>query len=68
MSSKTVKEESTSISVSRRDFIKYSSMAVAGVFIAGCEIVNGKGKHALGFILVDMKKCQGCMSCMFPRS
>ena len=64
MSSKNTKEENAVITFSRRDFMKYSGMAVAGVYIAGCDILSGKGKHALGFILVDMKKCQGCMSCM----
>lgn len=68
MSSKNTKEENAVITFSRRDFMKYSGIAVAGVYFAGCDILSGKGKHALGFILVDMKKCQGCMSCMLACS
>ena len=52
--------------VSRRDFIKQSGMAVIGMYILGCDIHSNK--QALGFLLLDMKKCQGCISCMLACS
>lgn len=52
--------------VSRRDFIKQSGMAVIGVYMLGCDIHSNK--QALGFLLLDMKKCQGCISCMLACS
>jgi len=55
-----------SISISRRDFLKVSGLTLAGVCVVGCEIGTGKAK--LGYLLVDMKKCQGCMSCMLACS
>jgi len=66
MDRKVKKEEESVVAVSRRDFIKCSGMAVIGVYVLGCDI-NSK-KQALGFLLLDMKKCQGCMSCMLACS
>ena len=56
----------TDVTFSRRDFIKTSGMAVIGVYLIGCDI-NSR-KPILGYLLVDMKKCQGCMSCMLACS
>ena len=56
-------------SISRRDFIKYSGMAVAGMYCIGCNPDGfGREKAEWGFILVDTKKCQGCKSCMLACS
>lgn len=63
---KPEKKEKTVVSVSRRDFIKHSSMAVIGMYVLGCDTQSTK--QALGFLLLDMKKCQGCISCMLACS
>jgi len=55
--------------LSRRDFVKYSGMTVIGWCFLGCELdASGKEQAAWGFLLVDMKKCQGCASCMLACS
>ncbi len=66
MSNKPENKEKNVFPVSRRDFIKHSGMAVIGVCVLGCDI--GSKKQALGFVLLDMKKCQGCISCMLACS
>jgi protein NrfC len=52
--------------ISRRNFIKYSGLTLVSVCAVGCQIPGRK--PALGYLLVDMKKCQGCMSCMLACS
>jgi len=53
----------------RRDFIKLSGVAVVGVCFNGCDIGPiGKEKATWGFLLADVKKCQGCLSCMLACS
>jgi len=63
--------------ISRRDFLKYTGTIV---FVVGtsCYVLVNKGCSKLikvekkgaelpaseGYLLVDVKKCQGCMSCM----
>jgi protein NrfC len=54
------------ITVSRRDFIKFSGMAIIGAGVLGC--VGPGNKSTWGFLLVDMKKCQGCTTCMLTCS
>lgn len=54
--------------VSRREFIQYSAMAIAGMYTIGCIPGLGFKKASWGFILVDLKKCQGCQSCMLACS
>jgi len=66
MAGKLEKKEQTDISFSRRDFIKHSGMAVIGMYVLGCDMQSRK--QALGFLLLDMKKCQGCISCMLACS
>jgi protein NrfC len=63
---KQKEENKPESSLSRRDFIKTSGMAIIGVYVLGCDV--HPPKQALGFLLVDMKKCQGCMSCMLACS
>ena len=67
--------------VSRRDFLKYSGTVVF-VLGTGCyATVNGNRKDAKvsvvsstgipasdGYLLVDIRKCQGCASCMLACS
>jgi protein NrfC len=70
MSEKTHQQENiSSNTITRRDFIKYSGMAVIGACVINCK--GGPGGNTevhWGFLLVDMKKCQGCMSCMLACS
>jgi len=66
MSSKN-KKGNTLVTVSRRDFLKYSGMVIIGSGMLGC-IGPGDNKATWGFLLVDMKKCQGCASCMLACS
>ena len=54
--------------VSRRDFIKYSGLAIAGIYVTGCTSGPGLKKASWGFILVDTNRCQGCQSCMLACS
>ena len=69
MSKKTDKEDNSVVTVSRRDFFKFSGMAIIGSGIIGCNIFPiGDRKVTWGFLLVDMKKCQGCLSCMLACS
>ncbi len=67
--------------VSRRDFLKYSGTIVL-VLGSGCYApMNGKSKGTKvpvvsslgipasdGYLLVDIRKCQGCVSCMLACS
>lgn len=51
--------------ITRRDFLKYSGLTLVSVSVGGCGIFPG---NKVGYLLVDMKKCQGCMSCMLACS
>jgi protein NrfC len=69
VSRKIAKEDNSVVTVSRRDFFKFSGMAIIGSGIIGCNIFpSGNEKVTWGFLLVDMKKCQGCLSCMLACS
>ncbi len=69
MSKKLDKENKSVVTVSRRDFFKFSGMAIIGSGIIGCNIFSiGNERATWGFLLVDMKKCQGCLSCMLACS
>jgi len=62
-------ESRKEISLSRRDFMKFSGMTVVSAGIIGTHVDSFGAKQATwGFLLVDMKKCQGCMSCMLACS
>lgn len=61
--------------LSRRDFLRISKNTAIGVGIAGMAsnwIWVGDGLAAVpasqGYLLVDMKKCQGCITCMLSCS
>ena len=54
--------------ISRRDFLKASGIAVISVRFAGCVIPGRIIPAAEGYLLVDTKKCQGCMTCMLACS
>jgi protein NrfC len=54
--------------ITRRDFVKYSGMAVVAICAGGCEPAGERETAAWGFLLADMRKCQGCMSCMLACS
>ena len=55
------------MNISRRDFLKTSGIVVIGVGFGGCTILGG-GTASKGYLLVDTKKCQGCMTCMLACS
>ena len=54
--------------ISRRDFLKASGIAVVSVRFAGCVIPGRVIPAAEGYLLVDTRKCQGCMTCMLACS
>ena len=62
------------IKYSRRKFLKFSGMIAAGLGIGGVTnlIWTRDGRAAIrvseGYLLVDPKKCQGCLSCMLACS
>jgi len=64
----TEKTSSSLAAVTRRDFIKFSGLAIAGIYTIGCTPGLGLKKASWGFILVDTNKCQGCQSCMLACS
>ena len=53
--------------ISRRDFLKTSGIVVIGVGLGGCIIPGGVAASE-GYLVVDTKKCQGCMTCMLACS
>lgn len=60
---------------SRRDFLKIVSLTATGVYVAAVvpdhiltENGNGTIAAAEGYLLVDVKKCAGCTSCMLACS
>jgi len=55
------------IGISRRDFLKASGIIVIGVGLGGCAI-NDDATASEGYLLVDTKKCQGCLTCMLTCS
>jgi protein NrfC len=55
--------------LSRRDFMKFAGMSVVSAGVVGTQIDSlGIERATWGFLLVDMKKCQGCTSCMLACS
>jgi protein NrfC len=54
--------------ISRRDFLKASGIAVISVRFAGCVIPGRLIPAAEGYLLVDTRKCQGCVTCMLACS
>lgn len=55
------------IDISRRDFLKTSGIVVIGVGLGGC-IIPGDVAASEGYLVVDTKKCQGCLTCMLACS
>ena len=50
--------------VSRRDFLKITGTIIIAAGFSSCYVIPVSG----GYILVDPKKCQGCVSCMLACS
>ena len=69
MGDKTDKNDvnETGMTFSRRDFLKASGILVIGVGFGGCTILNPV-PASKGYLLVDTKKCQGCLTCMLACS
>jgi protein NrfC len=57
----------TGSEISRRDFLKTSGIVVIGVGFGGC-VMPGSVAASKGYLLVDTKKCQGCLTCMLACS
>ncbi|MEI6126034.1 MAG: 4Fe-4S dicluster domain-containing protein [Pseudomonadota bacterium] len=56
--------------ITRRDFLKYSGIAVISVGACGF-LTSADGAPipiSQGYLLVDTKKCQGCLTCMLSCS
>jgi protein NrfC len=75
------KKESKADDVSRRRFLKVAGTIVVGATLVGCGETKDKKPIVLnpedlspdllpskGYLLVDTKKCQGCVSCMLACS
>ncbi|MGD8494531.1 MAG: 4Fe-4S dicluster domain-containing protein, partial [Desulfobacterales bacterium] len=74
------KPRKTDIGISRRTFLKRAGGVVVLIGVAGCDpgerleslVMLEDGKSGVpvseGYLLVDTKKCQGCMSCMLACS
>jgi protein NrfC len=61
--------------ISRRDFLKFTGKASIGAAVGGCLVEFiwlDRGIAAIpaseGYLLVDTRKCQGCLSCMLTCS
>ena len=54
--------------ISRRDFLKLSGIVVVSVGVGGCIVNDGEVEDSQGYLLVDTKKCQGCLTCMLACS
>ena len=57
--------------ISRRDFMKYSGLVIIAVGSGGlCPkgAEAGSIAESLGYLVVDTKKCQGCLTCMLACS
>ena len=54
--------------ISRRSFLKSSGIVVIGVGLSGCTVIDGEVAASQGYLLVDTKKCQGCLTCMLACS
>ena len=56
----------------RRDFLKIAGVVVVSGGLGGCspssDVVVDGIPASVGYILVDTKKCQGCLSCMLACS
>lgn len=56
----------------RRDFLRLAGVVVIGGGLVGCngssDVVVDGIPASVGYILVDTKKCQGCLSCMLACS
>ena len=71
-------QKTSNDALSRRDFLKFTSTIIIGVRASSCSIPNKKlitlkdGRRGIpvsgGYLLVDTKKCQGCVSCMLACS
>lgn len=70
-----IKKKTNTSEITRRDFLKQSKMIAAGIGAGGVLsqfFWLGEGIAAVpasqGYLLVDTKKCQGCISCMLACS
>jgi protein NrfC len=64
------KEMKNNGGISRRDFLKYTGVAVVGAGLGHFMISDSIAAIPVsgGYLLFDTKKCQGCMTCMLACS
>jgi len=64
------KEMKNNGGISRREFLKYTGVAVVGAGLGHFMISDGMAAIPVsgGYLLVDSKKCQGCVTCMLACS
>ena len=56
-------------SITRRDFMKYTGIVIIGVGCGGIAGAESTGiAPSQGYLVVDTKKCQGCLTCMLACS
>ena len=74
---KGLKHDNGKSEISRRDFLKVAGTVAVGIGAGGCTIFSkpfmlkdGIAAYPTseGYLLVDTKKCQGCVSCMLACS
>jgi len=69
MTEKPHTNKDVKLTLSRRDFLKYSGMTVIGSALLGYSFdALGQETATWGFLLLDPKKCQGCATCMLACS
>jgi protein NrfC len=77
MIKKRQKNDNRDTEISRRDFLKVAGTVAVGVGVGGCAMLSkpvllkdGTAAYPTseGYLLVDTKKCQGCVSCMLACS
>jgi len=64
------KREDYANAVPRRQFLKLARVVISGVSscVPATTAETGGIPAFVGYILVDTKKCQGCLSCMLACS
>jgi len=69
MNDRDQKEGKGKMTLSRRDFMKFSGMTIVSAGVVGTRVdALGRQQVTWGFLLVDPKKCQGCTACMLACS
>lgn len=68
MNKKCKKQKKINEEISRRDFLKVTGTIIIGAGLGSCVVPGSTTPASDGYLLVDSKKCQGCVSCMLACS